>query len=195
MAITFLPVAALLTITPGMATALVVKSAAVSGRREAFRVTVGNEVGVVVWALLAAAGVAAVVAASATAFTVMKVVCAGFLIVLGVKALLAREPVEEALARSGTGFRDGLVTSIANPKLAAFYVALFPQFVPTDAPVLPATLLMTAMIVALDFAWYSFLAAAVSRARRALMRTAWVERLTGAVLVGLGVRLAMESRP
>ena len=78
-----------------------------------------------------------------------------------------------------------------------FYVALFPQFVPAGAPVLPAALLMAATIVAFDVVWYSALAYAVTRARRAFLDGPWarrVERLTGAVLIGLGVRLALERR-
>jgi threonine/homoserine/homoserine lactone efflux protein len=78
-----------------------------------------------------------------------------------------------------------------------FFVALFPQFVDDRGAVLPTTLLMAALIVAFDFAWYTGLAVAVSRAKREVMRSrvaAWVERTTGAVLIGLGVRVAFEQR-
>jgi threonine/homoserine/homoserine lactone efflux protein len=78
-----------------------------------------------------------------------------------------------------------------------FFVALFPQFVPRTAPVLPAALTMAATIVALDLVWYSALAWAVCRAKHAFIRGPWgrrFERLTGVVLVGLGVRLAFERR-
>ena len=98
---------------------------------------------------------------------------------------------------AGRAFRDGLVTSVSNPKLAVFYVALFPQFVPAGTAVLPAAVLMAATIVAFDLVWYSALAWAVTRARRAFVEGPWarrVERLTGVVLVGLGVRLALERR-
>jgi threonine/homoserine/homoserine lactone efflux protein len=78
-----------------------------------------------------------------------------------------------------------------------FYVALFPQFVDGRASVVPTTLLMTVLIVAFDFAWYTGLAALVSRAQREIVRSRvarWVERTTGAVLVALGVRVALEQR-
>src|ERR671933_752452 len=178
--VAFVPVAALLSLAPGPATAMVVRSAARGGRREACACTAGNSVGVLAWAVLAAAGVAAVVATSAEVFVVVKLVCAVVLVVLGLRSL-----------------RDGLVTSLSNPKLAVFYVALFPQFVPAGAPVLPSALLMAATIVAFDCIWYSVLAYAVARARRAFVAGPWarrVERLTGAVLIGLGVRLALERR-
>ena len=91
----------------------------------------------------------------------------------------------------------GVLTSLANPKLAVFFVALFPQFIPRGATVLPSALVMVAVIVALDLIWYSLLAWLVARAKRAVVAGGWgrrIERLTGAVLVGLGVRLAFERR-
>jgi len=196
--IVFVPVAALLSLAPGPATALVVRNAARGGRRHALLTTVGNSVGVLAWGLFAAAGIAAIVAASAELFTVMKLAGAAFLIYLGIQSLRGRaelptaKPIEQRSA-----LRDGLVTSIANPKLAAFFVALFPQFVPHGAPVLPSALLMACTIVAFDLVWYSVLAYLVARARRAFVEGPWLrrfERVTGAVLVGLGVRLALERR-
>ena len=117
--------------------------------------------------------------------------------VLGLQSLRGpREATQPASAR-GAPLRDGLVTSLANPKLAVFFVALFPQFVPAGAPVLPSALLMVTMIVGFDLVWYSALAYLVARARRAFVEGPWLaraQRLTGAVLVGLGVRLAFERR-
>jgi threonine/homoserine/homoserine lactone efflux protein len=192
----FVPVAVLVTITPGPATAMVVRSAAIGGRRHALVCTAGNSIGVLAWGLLAAAGLAAVVATSAEVFTAVKLTGAVVLVVLGVQSLRGRA----ARGRSVSGaraLRDGLVTSVSNPKLAVFYVALFPQFVPEGAPVLPSAVLMAATIVAFDLVWYSALAYGVTRARRAFLDGPWarrVERLTGAVLIGLGVRLALERR-
>jgi threonine/homoserine/homoserine lactone efflux protein len=193
MLLTFLPVAALLTITPGPATAMVVRSAARGGRREALVCTLGNSLGVLAWALLAAVGIAALIAASAELFAVAKLVGAAVLVVLGIQAL--RSKGEAPPQRQAAALRDGLVTSISNPKLAVFFAALFPQFVPDGAPFLPSALLIAAVIVVFDLVWYSTLAYAITRARRAFLEGPWarrVERLTGAVMVGLGVRLALE---
>jgi threonine/homoserine/homoserine lactone efflux protein len=197
----FVPVAIVVTITPGPATAMVVRSAARGGRREALHCTAGNAIGVLAWALLAAAGLAAAVAASAEVFTAVKLAGAVVLIALGLQSLRGRSHGAQATdGRSGGGrraLRDGLLTSLSNPKLAVFYVALFPQFVPAGAPVLPAAMLMAATIVAFDLVWYSALAYAVARARRAFVEGPWArraERLTGAVLIGLGARLALERR-
>ena len=196
MLLTFLPVAVLLSITPGAATALVVRNAARGGRRQAFLTTSGNSVGVLAWACFAAVGIAAVVAASAALFDAVKLAGAAVLLVLGVRSLVARRAADVTVSGQ-SAFREGLLTSLANPKLAAFFVALFPQFIPRGAPVLPSALAMAAVIVAVDLVWYSTLALLVARARRAFTEGGWgrrVERLTGAVLIGLGIRLALERR-
>jgi threonine/homoserine/homoserine lactone efflux protein len=194
----FVPVAALLTITPGAGTAMVVRSAVRGGRRRALLTTIGNSIGVLAWASFAAVGIAAVVAASAEAFTVIKLVGAVVLLVLGLQSLRGKRAAEMVAAPAGGApLRDGFVTSIANPKLAVFFAALFPQFVPDGASVLACALLMAALVVAFDLVWYSTLAYLVARARRAFVEGPWLaraERLTGAVLVGLGVRLALERR-
>jgi threonine/homoserine/homoserine lactone efflux protein len=192
----FAPVAALLTLAPGAATAMVVRSTVRGGRRAALLTTVGNSVGVLAWGAFAAIGIAAVVAASAEAFAAVKLIGAVVLIVLGVQSLRGRGDAVAEPPR-GAPLRDGFVTSLANPKLAVFFAALFPQFVPAGTPVLPAALLMAAMVVSFDLVWYSTLAYLVARARRAFVDGPWMrrfERLTGAVLVGLGMRLALERR-
>src|SRR4051794_2229733 len=137
--LTFIPVAAALTVTPGVATALVIRSTLRGGRRAAFATTLGNSVGVLGWAMAAAVGVAAIVAASVTAFTVVKVAGALVLLAMGLHAVLSKQGPHVAIgaAPQRSAFRDGLVTSIANPKLAVFFVALFPQFVPEHHAVLP----------------------------------------------------------
>jgi threonine/homoserine/homoserine lactone efflux protein len=199
--VAFLPVAALLTILPGPATALVVQAAYRGGKREALRTIAGNSLGILIWALLAALGLGAVVAASATAFSTMKVVCGVVLIVLGIQAIRGARRRGEAVAPPARPaprpLRAGLVTSVSNPKLAVFFVALFPQFVPDGAPVLPYALALVALQVACDVAYYSALAWMVARARRAFTSSplmSWVERLTGTVMVGFGLRVMLERR-
>ncbi len=195
--VAFVPVAALLTITPGAATAMIVRNAATGGRRHAFACTLGNEVGVVTWALLAALGVAAVVATSAEVFAIVKLAGAAVLIVLGVQSLRGHRKRAASERPQKDALRDGVVTSLTNPKLAVFYVALFPQFVPDGEPILPYALAMAAILAVFDLAWYSAIAYGVTRAKRAFLEGPWarrVERFTGAVLIALGVRLALERR-
>ena len=204
--LTFVPVAVLLSITPGAATALVVRNAVRGGRRHAFFTTSGNSIGVLAWGCFAAVGIATLVATSAAVFDVVKLAGAAVLLAIGLRSLLGRAEADAyGAAESGAvgavsgraALRDGLITSLANPKLAVFFVALFPQFIPRGAGVLPCAIAMAAVIVAIDLIWYSTLAFLVARARRAFVDGGWgrrVERLTGAVLIGLGIRLALERR-
>jgi threonine/homoserine/homoserine lactone efflux protein len=196
----FVPVAIVVTLTPGAATAMIVRNALRGGSRAGVLTIAGNSIGVVAWALLSVLGISALVAASEAAFVALKVTGAVVLVWMGVQSLrrsragAAAEATEPQPARP---LRDGLITSLANPKLAVFFAALFPQFVPDGASVLWSALLMAAMIVAFDLVWYSALAYLVARARRAFVEGPWLaraERVTGAVLVGLGVRLALERR-
>jgi threonine/homoserine/homoserine lactone efflux protein len=200
----FLPIAALMTIAPGPATAMIVRSALRGGVRAALATILGNSAGVLTWAVLSALGISALVAVSELAFAALKLTGAAALIYLGARSLTRRrradvEPPETSTApvSKGTAFRSGLVTSVANPKLAVFFVALFPQFVSDGAPVLPPALAMAGLIVMLDLAWYSTLAVLVDRGRRALTGSRIMQRLEalmGAVLIGLGVRVALEQR-
>jgi threonine/homoserine/homoserine lactone efflux protein len=192
----FVPIALALTLTPGPATALVVRHAARGGTRAAFRTVVGNATGVAGWALLSALGVAALVAVSETAFLALKLAGAVVLVWLGVQALRgtrrAAQPVSD---RRIVG--EAFLTSAANPKLAVFFVALFPTFIPDRDPVLPCALAMAGLVIVFDFVWYLTLAALVSRAGRAVAGSRFSRRLeqtTGAVLLALAGRLAFERR-
>jgi threonine/homoserine/homoserine lactone efflux protein len=193
--ISFLGVAVLLALLPGPATALVVRSAALHGRRSAFLTVLGNSTGILLWALASVLGISALVAASSAAFVALKVAGAVVLVYLGVQALRGVKAVNEeepGFARSS--YVTGLVTSGANPKLAVFFIALVPQFVPHGAPVLPWTLAMALILICVDLVYFSALAFVVSRAKRAVVGSRRLERLTGAVMIGLGLRVALESR-
>lgn len=192
----FVPIAALLTITPGAATALVVRSSIRGGWRAGVATIIGNEIGVAAWALLSVLGISALVAASEIAFLVLKFAGAAVLVWLGIQSL--RGSRRTLAPQSGRRpVRDGVVTSLANPKLAVFFVALFPQFINPGASVLAPTLLMAALLIAFDFAWYTALAVIASRAKESFVRTRFARRLEeglGALLIALGLRVAFEQR-
>jgi threonine/homoserine/homoserine lactone efflux protein len=193
--VSFVGVAVLLSLLPGPATALVVRSAAVHGRRSAFLTVLGNSTGILFWALASVLGISALVAASEAAFVTLKILGAIVLVYLGVQALRGAKAVndrEPGAARSS--YMAGLVTSGANPKLAVFFIALLPQFVPHGAPVLPWTLAMAAILICVDLVYFTALAWAVTRAKRAIVGSRRIERLTGAVMIALGLRVALESR-
>jgi threonine/homoserine/homoserine lactone efflux protein len=192
--VSFLGVAVLLSLLPGPATALVVRSAAVHGRREAFHTVLGNSTGILFWALASVLGISALVAASEAAFATLKVVGAVVLVWLGVQALRGSGDAR-APKPARTAYMQGLLTSGANPKLAVFFIALLPQFVPDGAPVLPWTLAMALILICVDVVYFSVLAWLVSRAKRAVVGSKLarrVEQVTGAVMIGLGLRVALE---
>jgi len=197
----FLLVALVVVFTPGPATALVIRNALRGGTRAAWATTAGNSTGIFLWATASVLGISALVAASEAAFTVLKVVGAVVLVVIGLQSIWhARNgmPVEiEPEPRSRNHFREGLLTSFANPKLAVFFIALFPQFVPEGDPVLPATVMMALIIVVMDLIWFTTIALLVGRAKRILTESKWRRRMetaSGSVLVALGIRLALISR-
>jgi threonine/homoserine/homoserine lactone efflux protein len=170
----------LISASPGPAVALILRRAALRGTKATVPTILGLEVGLFLWALAAGAGLAALVAASEVAFTVLRVTGAVVLILLGARAWWGawRDSGEAELpAAGGSGstvrsFVEGLVVQLANPKAAVFMFAFYPQFVPTDGPVLAWTALLAALQVALETVLYLLLALAVGRA------SGWIRRPT-----------------
>jgi threonine/homoserine/homoserine lactone efflux protein len=197
----FLGVITLLTITPGADMAMVSRSLFMGGRRDAFATTLGIAAGCLIWALASAAGVAAVLAASETAYDALRLVGAAYLIWLGVQSLLAARRGYHGELPAGTGrarpspFRQGLLTNLFNPKIALFYTTFLPQFIGPGDPVLALSLAMAGVHIALGIAWLSAYAWLLDRAvtafRGSRLRRA-LDTLTGVVLIGLGARLASE---
>lgn len=191
----FLLVALAVSLTPGPATATVIRVAARDGRRAALGAIAGHSVGVLMWAALSALGVSALILASEVAYTALRIGGAAVLVWIGLRSLLHRGGHDEELPAQRQGWRTGLATGLVNPKLAVFFVALFPQFLGPDTAVLPAALGMAVVLVAVDVLWFSTLAYAVDRAGTLLrprVRRA-MERVTGGVMVALGLRLAVEA--
>jgi threonine/homoserine/homoserine lactone efflux protein len=190
---------------PGPTTALVVRRSAVDGIRAAVPLVLGIETGLYTWVIASALGVAAVVAASETAYTVLRYVGAGVLLLLGIQAWLASrrisvespavaEPV--APSRWWRAATTGAVTQLSNPKVAVFMVAFFPQFIPATSNVLLTTLLLGLIQVVVDGGWYLLLGIFAGRARKLIARPRFrriLERATGTVLIALGVRMAVSK--
>jgi threonine/homoserine/homoserine lactone efflux protein len=201
----FLLAVVLISASPGPAMALIFRRAALRGTRAAVPTVLGLEAGIYLWALAAGAGLAAVVAASEVAYTVLRVAGAIVLVVLGLRAWRAAwrdrgevEPPAEPRRHSPRGsFFEGLAVQLANPKAAVFMFSFYPQFVPQDAPVLLWTAGLALLQVLVETALYLGLAAAVGRAsawfRRPRVRRR-LEAVSGTVLIGLGLRVAATSR-
>ncbi len=204
--VAFALVAALLTITPGVDTALVIRNTLAGGRGCGLRTSAGVCSGVLTWGLLSAVGVSAVLTASRVAYDVLRVAGAVYLLFLGVRTLLAtRRPragdgialagVPAASVRARAAFRAGLLTNLLNPKVGVFYVTLLPQFIPAGVRVLPASLLLAGIHAVEGIVWLGLVTLAVSRARAVMRRPSvrrGLERVTGLVLIGFGARVALE---
>lgn len=194
---------ALLTVLPGPDVAVVTRLALSSGRAEAFRGSLGIVSGLLVWGLLTVAGLAALLAASATAYTVVKVVGAAYLIFLGVQAIWQSRTVRSANTAAtltigaAKGFRVGLVSNLLNPKIAVFYTGLLPNLVPPGAPTGVTLVGLVLVHCLLSLAWLTLYAAFLLRASGFLQRPSIrqaLERVTGVVLIGFGVRVALAGR-
>ncbi|MGC7101312.1 LysE family translocator [Amycolatopsis lurida] len=203
----FTATVAVLTVTPGPDTALVLRSAVQNGRRPAMFVGLGVAAGLLLWGLLAAAGLAALLSSSPLLYQVLCVGGAVWLVVLGVRAFLSArragdaeavgEPGGEAPAGLGRAFGLGLATNLLNPKALVFYVSLLPQFVPAGGGAFAVTLLFAAIHAVLNVVWFAVIAWMAGRAAALLRRPrirAWLDRVTGVVLVGFGAKLLASVR-
>ena len=199
----FAALAAVLTVTPGLDTALVLRAALSGRRRDALATGAGIVAGLFVWGAAAAVGISALLTASALAFDVLRYAGAAYLVGYGVRLLLrARRPgeaaSEPAAGPGGTAWRAvrlGLLTNVLNPKVGVFYLALLPQFVPPGADPLTVGLLLAAVHGALSLAWFTALTLLASSLGGWLRRpraVRAVDGLTGLVLVGVGLRLALD---
>jgi RhtB (resistance to homoserine/threonine) family protein len=195
----FVAVAAVVVITPGVDMALVTRNALMYGRRAAVLTALGINVGIFIWVMAAALGLAAVVATSAEVFTAIKLAGAVYLIYLGVQAFRSRHddhPVAGPAPNGGHALRQGLVSNLLNPKIAVFFTSLLPQFVGSTSSV-GELLLLGLLFNAMGICWLLVYAMAAARGRNLLLRPRvrrLLDRITGVVLIALGTRLALERR-
>ncbi len=195
----------LLTIAPGPDMALVTATALSRGRMAAIRTSLGISTGTLIWATLSGLGVAALLAASAEAYAVIRLAGAAYLVYLGVRALLEAvrlpRPVPDGVpdaahaAPRGRPYRQGLLTNLLNPKVGLFYTTLVPQIVDPGDPVALVSIAVGLAHVTIGTIWLGLLAVLVDRAgdllRRPRIRRA-LAGATGAVLVGFGLRVAAD---
>lgn len=202
---TFVVLAAALTVSPGADTLLVIRNVVARGRGAGIATAFGICCGLFVHATLSALGLSVLLAHSAWAYELVKILGAVYLVWLGLQSLaqaLRRSGVEDDTAATaaataslhGRSFREGLVTNVLNPKVAVFYLALLPQFVGVHDPVFAKSMLLAGIHASMGLAWLVALAAALDRARAVIARPR-VKRLlggvSGTILVGLGARLVL----
>ncbi|MFN2562138.1 MAG: LysE family translocator [Jatrophihabitans sp.] len=198
----FTVAAVLIVLLPGPDTLVTIRSIVRGGRSSGTATAGGILVGLTIWICVAALGLAAVLRASEVAYAVLRIVGACYLVWLGVQSLRAMRrgapAVDDGARRGllGTGFAAGLTTNLLNPKVGVFFVTFLPGFVPSGYPVGATSLLFGADFLVLSVIYYVVLLALASKV------TAWMaaprvrrrmDALTGTVLVGFGIRLAVES--
>ena len=206
--VSFVVVALLTVITPGLDTMLVLRTSLLGGRRAGLAAVLGITTGCLAWATAGLVGITAVLAMSEVAFTIVRLAGAAYLIWLGGSALWkARRGAtpaatdgdgdQPAATRARAGFRAGLLSNVLNPKVGVFYVSLLPQFLPTGASTASWGVLLVAVHLAIGLVWLPILVWLATRARQLLLRERvrlWLDRITATVLVGLGVKVALDAR-
>jgi RhtB (resistance to homoserine/threonine) family protein len=202
--VAFAGVAAVIIVLPGPDMALVLQNGLAHGRRAAVETAVGINAGLVVWALAAALGIAALLHASAPAFTLLKLAGAAYLVWLGLRVLnearrgTSADPPERRSRRPRTPpFRQGLLSNLLNPKIALVFTTLIPQFVDPARPAFAQTLLFAAVFICMGLAWLTSYALLVAKVGAVLKRSVVrrvLSAVTGTVLTAFGVRLAFERR-
>ena len=207
--LTFTGLAALLTISPGADTMLVIRSVLARGRGAGIMTTFGICCGLFVHASLSAAGLSLILVNSALAFEALKLAGAAYLIFLGfqsLRQLAAAKTDDDALVRGEAknahksarrAFMEGMLNNVLNPKPAVFYLAFLPQFINPGDPVLAKSLLLAGIHFVMGIVWLSAVSVFLGRLKDLLVGGTfrrWLEATSGAVLIGLGVRLALEKR-
>jgi threonine/homoserine/homoserine lactone efflux protein len=199
--IAFIGVAIAVVVIPGPDMALVARNVFRYGRSAGFATSFGICTGILGWAVAAALGVATLLATSSVAFTLLKLAGAAYLIYLGISTLRAREAFEGTPARGASSipwhraWLQGLLSAMLNPKLGVFFLTLLPQFVaPGEAPT--GRLLQLAIVFDLiGLVWLLVYTATLDAFGSVLGRRGAgriVRWVSGTVLVGLGIRVAVE---
>lgn len=200
--VAFIGVAAVLTVLPGADMALVTRNVLMLGRRRTMQTIVGICIGTMIHATASALGLSAILATSATAFNVVKTIGAAYLVWLGVQSIrdagTAAQPAASSPAHQTIGpFLQGFLTNILNPKVAIFYLTFLPQFISPGERILQRSLMLAGIHIAMGLVWLTAFAWFIDRLGAVLTRPrvkAWLERLTGGLLIALGARLAWERR-
>jgi threonine/homoserine/homoserine lactone efflux protein len=206
--LSFALVAGLITIIPGLDTAMVLRSTIAYGPRHGFATALGVSTGALIWGAGAAIGVSALLTASTDAYTALRIVGAAYMVYLGCRLLheaLRRRarggadaaeapPVETTLVRS---WSRGLLTNLLNPKIGAFYVAVLPQFIPAHAPHLLVGLLLASVHDAEGMVWFTAIILGARSVRALLARRSAqraVDGVTGLTLLGFGLKLGLSAK-
>ncbi len=198
---------ALLTITPGADTMLVMRNVLARGRKAGLLATLGVSSGLFFHAILSGLGLSLILTRSAMAFSVVKWAGALYLCYLGLQSLRSAfnqtqstdelATTSEPSANPWQAYREGLITNVLNPKVALFYLAFLPQFIRPSDPVMLRSLLLTSIHFVLGIVWLGLITLSLDKMRSWMLKPrvrAWIEGSTGFILFGFGIRLALSKR-
>ncbi|MEV4297690.1 LysE family translocator [Microbispora rosea] len=202
--VSFAAIVALLTLTPGLDTALILRTSLLAGRRPAWAVVLGIQLGTLLWGLLTAAGLSALLTASQMAYEVVRWAGVAYLIWMGGRMVWRSRTsgaddvasADAADAGWGRAFRRGLLTNLLNPKVGAFYVAVLPQFMPQGVSHAVMGVLLAGVHVCEGLVWSAVLIGFTGVLRGWLRRPPVkraLDRLTGLIVIGFGLRLAIQQ--
>jgi threonine/homoserine/homoserine lactone efflux protein len=203
----FLGISILVIVTPGPDTAITIRNTLLGGRSAGLATALGVALGQAVWALCTSLGLVALLVASEPVFLALKYAGAAYLLFLGAQALLAawrgaptranNAPAPRRRLAPVAALRQGLLSDLSNPQMAAFFVSLLPQFAGADQASLQGLLALGLIFATMTFWWLAGYALVLARMGRWLDRSAVrraIDAITGAVLVALGLRTAIAGR-
>ena len=202
-ALAFAVAAGLLTVTPGLDTALVLRTAAVEGPHRAMQAAFGIGLGCLAWGAAASVGLGVLLAASQFAYNVLRFAGALYILWLGGRMLVAAfRPAQSATApatdtATHSWLLRGFLTNILNPKVGVFYVTFLPLFIPAHVSVTAFSMLLTSIHVAEGLGWFWLLTNALRPLAKWIARssvTRALDGITGSVLLAFGVGLFFERR-
>jgi threonine/homoserine/homoserine lactone efflux protein len=205
----FLGIAAVVICVPGPDTALTIRNTLAGQRRGGIATAAGVATGQLTWTVATSLGIAGLLLASAPAFHALRWAGAAYLVVLGLRSLWAavrpsprrpsaaadKSPQGSAELPAGRAFRQGLLSNLANPKMAAFFLSLLPQFVSAGTGSMTGSLLLGGVFCLMTFGWLSGYAIVLNQIRQLLLRgpiKRLLDAVAGAVLVAFGARVATE---
>jgi RhtB (resistance to homoserine/threonine) family protein len=199
--LTFLLLSLFVVMSPGIDTALLTKRTISDGKADGFKMALGIASGCLVHTVAAAFGLSAILMKSAAAFEVVKYVGAVYLIYLGVTSFVKKKEaaaaIQDTAAVKRSAFKQGLFTNVFNPKVAIFFLTFLPQFVTAQSQAAGQLVLMGVVYSLLSIGWFFVYVFFINYLRSWLMTPnvqGWMERVTGAVLIGFGLKLAFEKR-
>lgn len=201
--IAFAAMVSLIVVSPGPNLFLLLYNVPAFGRATGFFITIGFSLAIMMHATLSLIGVGAIIATSATLFTMLKLAGAAYLIWLGVKSIrnanrwsanVSNEPRKQVELSKARAMMLGFLTNALNPKPALFYLAAFPQFIsPDNGSIFVQGAILTAIHVLVAIIWYGSVVLGIDRANTVLRRPMvwkYLQSISGVALIGLGIKLA-----